>query len=383
MANNDDITDYNYPNIEPTDYIDESLPNILARDDASKHGFRRVSTFPTVTTADVGMKVYMMGRGNFQLISADPEPQWKQLSEDNRNPAYTDWVKDNYQPLSKILTILSKLKEAQQAVPYFNGPEDMQAVTITRYMLALFEATDDAEVRELLNLGSAATIDVPIDGKYIADGSITMDKVSTQFKQSLGWTTGDAKLTFKKTADEGWIMLDDGSIGSSASGATTRANSDTYDLFMLMWDIPYCEIQTFSGTSSTKTTAIQDWSANKRLVLPKFLGRAIACAGQGSGLTKRSLGESLGEENTVLGINQLPRHNHGDLVSIQSNVGSKNGRIAYWVGSRQYNRLGRTDEHTIIEEDDYYAGTAEAGGGGNAGHNTMQPTTFVNVMLKL
>ena len=100
-------------------------------------------------------------------------------------------------------------------------------------------------------------------------------------------------------------------------------------------------------------------------------------------MTKRNLGESIGEENTVLGVNQLPRHNHGDLVSIQSNVGSKNGRIAYWVGSRQYNRLGRTDEHNIIEEDDYYTGTAEAGGGGTAGHNTMQPTSFVNVMIKL
>ena len=371
MANNDDITDYSYPNIEHTDYIDESLDDILARDDASKRGFRRMSTFPTVTTADVGMKVYMMGRGNFQLISADPEPQWKQLTEDNRNAAYTDWVQENYQPLSKLLTSLSKLKEAQQAVPYFNGPEDLQAVTITRYMLDFFEATDDAEARNALNLGTAATLNTPIEGKYLADGSITMDKVSTTFKQSLGWTTGDVKLTYKKVADSGWIMMNDGSIGSSASGATTRANSDTYDLFMLMWDIPYCEIQTFSGTSSTKTTAVQDWSANKRLVLPKFLGRAIACAGQGSGLTKRNLGESIGEEKHTMTVEELAAHDHNlkNKVPVYSD---------YYTGNSTFHR----DGHNLYQrgqEPDISMGTA----GESKPFNVMQPTVFCNVMIKL
>lgn len=50
-----------------------------------------------------------------------------------------------------------------------------------------------------------------------------------------GFTTGDAKITFKTSADVGWIMADDGSIGDVTSAATTRANSDTADLFALFY----------------------------------------------------------------------------------------------------------------------------------------------------
>jgi hypothetical protein len=60
-----DTTDYEYPDILPTDYIDESLTSIKARDDAAKNGFRRVSSFPSVTEENVGMKVYLVGKGNY------------------------------------------------------------------------------------------------------------------------------------------------------------------------------------------------------------------------------------------------------------------------------------------------------------------------------
>ena len=382
MADNE-LKDFSYPNIEPTDYIDESLGNILARDDASKHGFRRLSGFPTVTQNDVGMKIYIVGRGNFQLISADPEPQWKQLSEDGRNAAYVDWVIENYQPISKLLTSLARLTEAQQAIPFFNGPEDMQATPLTTYIRDLLAQTDDAGVRKVLNLGSVATLDVPIPGSAIEDGSITMDKVSVTFKQTLGWSTGDCKLTFKKTADNGWIMLNDGSIGSAASGATTRANEDTKDLFMLMWDNPYCEVQSFSGTSSTKTTAIQDWSSNKRLILPKILGRAIACAGSGAGLTTRGLGESLGRESFVLSTENMPAHNHG-LCSFRSVIGSKNGVYnCLSVGNKGYNSMGFAFQRWENDEEKYTQGGGVTEEGNGTSVDNLQPTIFVNVMMKL
>lgn len=395
-----DLEDYKYPHIEPTDYIDESLDHILARDDAAKHGFRRLSSFPSVTANDVGMKIYIVGRGNFQLIASDPEPQWKQLSDDFRNPAYIDWVMENYQPISKLLSSLAKLREAQQAVPYFNGPEDMQAVTVTRYILDLLSQTDDAGVRSILNLGTASTLNTPIEGKYLADGSITMDKVSPQFKQSLGWTTGDVKATFKTTPDTGWIMMNDGSIGTSSSGATTRADSDTYDLYMLMWSNPYCGIQSFSGAASTKTTAIQDWSTNKRLVLPKMLGRAIACAGSGAGLTKRSLGESLGEESVTLTAKNVPPHSHAGMQAGYQYIGTKNSTYTKFWGSPAgapgvKNQIALRDDHEAdrwMSRDDYdfstitdkYGNLMTSSSGDTASSiSNLQPTTFVNFMIKL
>lgn len=309
-----EITDFEYPDIKRTDFIDDSLPKILARDDASKNSFRRVETFPPVTEENVGMKVWLVGVGNFQLVAVDPEPQWKQLTDDKRNPAYTDWIIDNYQPLSELLTSFSRLSGASGAIPYFNGPNDMQATTITAFIKDLLTQNDPESARELLELGTASTLNTPIDGKYIQTGTISKDKIDADFARNLGWTTGDVKLTYKSVADEGWVMMNDGSIGNASSGATTRANADCYDLFMLLWNIPATTVQTFAGVPTNKTTAIQDWSGNKRLVLPKVLGRALASAGSGEGLSPRGLGSNVGAEKYISSYSNYAKLTDGTII---------------------------------------------------------------------
>src|SRR5262245_60407416 len=47
--------------------------------------------------------------------------------------------------------------------------------------------------------------------------------------------TGDAKVTLKKIAEPGWILLDDGTIGDAVSGASTRADNDCEAVFKLIW----------------------------------------------------------------------------------------------------------------------------------------------------
>ena len=322
MSNNE-ITDFEYPYINRTDYIDDSLPKILARDDASKHGYRRRDTFPNVTADDVGMTVWLAGTGKFQLLSIDPEPVWKQLTDDSREATYNDWVIDNYQPKSNVLTSFSRLGSVSNAIPYFNGPSDVQSTGITPLTRNILAASDAPTIRSILGLGSASLLNTPIDGAYIQQGTISKDKIDADFARNLGWTTGDVKLTYKTTADDGWIMLNDGSIGNFGSGATTRANADTYDLFMLMWNIPACPVQTASGVDSTKTTAIQDWSSNKRLVLPKILGRALAAAGQGAGLSARNLGSAIGSETFVDTGDQSIKLSDGTLIQWGSSTNSR------------------------------------------------------------
>ena len=51
-----------------------------------------------------------------------------------------------------------------------------------------------------------------------------------------GASTGDGKITLKTTADPGWIMCNDGTIGSATSGSSTRANADTQALFTLLFN---------------------------------------------------------------------------------------------------------------------------------------------------
>lgn len=99
---------------------------------------------------------------------------------------------------------------------------------------------------------------------------------------SSAFVTGDIKFS-ANPSQNGWIPLNDGTIGSAASGATTRANADTEALYTLLWnqcaDL-YCPVTGGRGAS-----AAADFAANKPLRLPRVAGRAIG----GVGVTTRSV----------------------------------------------------------------------------------------------
>ena len=374
-------TDFEYPDIKKTDFIDESLPKILARDDASKHGFRRVETFPNVTADDVGMKIWLVGVGNFQLVDFDNnEPQWKQITDDRRNPAYMDTLVDSYQPLSPVLTSLSKLSNISNALPYFYGPSDLQTTKLTNYAKQILSQEDAEGIIEKLGLGTAALLNTPIDGSYIKTGSISKDKIDNDFVKSFGWSTGDVKLTIKKDADDGWIMMNDGSISlagyyNSAGNLVKAHNASTFNLqplFNLLYNNfsnSILHIQTSAGVETTRSSLSADWSARKRMPLPKVFGRALAGAGAGSGLSSRTLGAITGAETVTLTTSQIPAHTHTLTLKMAH---GKSG------GAASDARFSNGDAWT----DDTRTATPNSVGGGNS-HNNMQPTVFLNVMIKL
>ena len=131
-------------------------------------------------------------------------------------------------------------------------------------------------------------------------------------------TTGDAKLTFKATADVGWVLANDGSIGDVGSGATTSAATNTQALFTFFYNgfsdalVP---LQTSAGAGTTRVaqgTAATAFGAKCRIVLPRTLGRALIVGGAaGTGLSARALGSIGGEENHVLTLAELASHTHG------------------------------------------------------------------------
>lgn len=174
------------------------------------------------------------------------------------------------------------------------------------------------------------------------------------------WSTGDAKLTWKTTADSGWVMMDDGSIGNAASAATTRANADTVTLFTLLWNnLADAQAPVSGGRGAS---AAIDYAANKRLTLPKVLGRALAISGAGSGLTARTIGVTVGTETHTLTEAEMPAHTHSLGVGVLSSSGPTN----FAGGGALGNPISATDS---------------TGGGGS--HNNMQPSIFLNVMIKL
>lgn len=81
----------------------------------------------------------------------------------------------------------------------------------------------------------------------------------------------------------GWIAMNDGTIGSAASGATSRANQDTFQLFDLIWrnfQANQSFAPMFNGTTPIAYGAdsVTDFTANRRLSLTRNLGRVMAGA---------------------------------------------------------------------------------------------------------
>ncbi|MDG4603756.1 MAG: hypothetical protein P9C48_14410 [Defluviicoccus sp.] len=200
-------------------------------------------------------------------------------------------------------------------------------------------------------------------------------------------STGDLKPTLKTLADPGWVMMNDGSIGNASSGATAHAHADAAALFALIWANianTWAPLQNASGVPVSRgASAASDWAANRRLVLPKALGRALSLAGWGAGLTARALGEVQGEEAHTLSIPEMPAHNHtGSTGDAGAHTHTESGfdpapgyhgagEDTIAVGAAKTTSQAPAHHHTIAAQ------------GSGQPHNTMQPSFFVNIMVKL
>ena len=368
---------FEYPDIKQTDYIDESLEKIKARDDASKNSFGMQGTFPSpVTEDDIGRKVYRADlNAEYRLVSVDPDPKWIPVTDETGTPVTRETINANFQPINQTLSSLSSLTGNNDQMAYFAAKNSMQLTALSSFARELLGKFNAQEIRALLGLGDLAVLNTPIDGRLIKDGTIYNEKLEKTSNSVMSFHTGDLLPTFAKQAPKGWLLMNDGTIGSATSGATYASN-DTKALYELLWSYSFTQIYTITGATSNKSSRYDlDWNANKRLQLPRISGRVLGCAGQGSGLTARYIGNSLGTENVTLTLNQIPKHNHGELDSFIAGYGERRYRGGIkFVGSKQFKSTALIFERWCNE--DY-------GLGGNQAHNNMQPTFFTNYIIKL
>ena len=246
--------------------------------------------------------------------------------------------------------------------------------TIPNNNLTIGECGNDA-LYLLINLplGAACHIALTKPSVYLGDlfpamDFHTYDDIDAQINSP---RTGSITTGYL-SAPLGYVAMNDGSIGSSSSGATTRAKTDTYPLYYLIWNQvsnSWAPIQDSGGTPTTRgASAAEDFQANKRLVLPRQLGRALAASGQGSGLSNWALGEYTGNENTTLTQANLPSGNltgtsvQGQIIGVQG-AGSTPVASVTSSGSQQNSNLNL--------------------GGSSTAFTNLQPTVFQNVFIKL
>lgn len=91
--------------------------------------------------------------------------------------------------------------------------------------------------------------------------------------------TGDIITSMRGAPRRGWVAMNDRTIGSASSGATNRANIDTFPLFKTIWDAvsnTWAPLQDSAGVATARgATAVADFSANRRLTLTRQLGRVL------------------------------------------------------------------------------------------------------------
>ena len=92
--------------------------------------------------------------------------------------------------------------------------------------------------------------------------------------------TGDTRTTIN-TVNLGWVRMNDKTIGNATSGATARANVDTFGLFKLIWDT-FSTNQTLAPMYTSAGTPIAygasptlDFAISRRISLTKNLGRVM------------------------------------------------------------------------------------------------------------
>ena len=144
---------------------------------------------------------------------------------------------------------------------------------------------------------------------------------------------GEIKMWSAATAPDKWLLCD-----GAAISRTTYA-----DLFTV--------VSTTYGVGDGTTT----------FNLPDLRGRAPIGAGQGSGLTDRTLGSSLGEEAHALTSAENGAHTHGIKAGYADTGG---GYLKYGAGNQNYTNT---------------TGCQSSGSG--TGHNNIQPSLVVNFII--
>jgi Collagen triple helix repeat (20 copies) len=238
--------------------------------------------------------------------------------------------------------------------------------------------------------GESGILDAPNDGSLYARRNAAWQAIVTTT-----FTTGDAKITLKTAADPGWLIMNDGSVGKAGSGASSRANADCHDLFVLIFNaIPDAWATLFLPNTTTATTranyanAEAAWNAGAHVALTRQLGRSLTIAGAGGGLTNHVLGSADGAETHTPTAGEMIAHNH-DAPSHSHGPGT-NYYFTNTDGSVQYYDNSGLGAAIAANSTSGMSATTAIGGGGNtsaAGSSLpasiIPPRSFWNIMIKL
>ncbi len=188
--------------------------------------------------------------------------------------------------------------------------------------------------------------------------------------------SGVIRPMLDETIPEGWLILDDGTIGNAASGASNRANADCSILYSGIWNGVSDTYAPVSGGRGASAAA--DFAAGKKIQLGFLCGRAPKImAGTGT------LGVTNGADSVTMSQYQLPEHHHTFEAFHQGGGAVQDGILV----EAAHIKVFETD-YTYDSSYDTYITKVPANWpiqeeGGTDAQPVLQPTTYFKYMIKL
>jgi hypothetical protein len=111
------------------------------------------------------------------------------------------------------------------------------------------------------SVAASAPEDLLRKGEFFAEFAAVINTIIPP-----GTISAQARLA----ASPRWLLVDGRTIGNAASGATARANADTWLLYEQMWAFPAASVPIFTSAGAPSTrgaTALADFNAGKRIPL--------------------------------------------------------------------------------------------------------------------
>lgn len=244
--------------VKSTDYIDEGLVKLLARDECAltcMYG----ENFPENT--DEGL---VHNNGSDEYVYQMKSGEWEKLFYYKKPYFNSEYMKNNFQSLNENLTEFSKLSPTTNSYVAYNT-----VVSFTNYFRDTFLYNVSlSSLATAISLGEISKLN-GISNVYLKDYSITPEKLQNPLATTPQFYPGDICLSFNKNGKSNFIKLAVGvTVGNNASGAN-YVGSRFKDLFIALWKNPILQIQNMRGVVTTRGSSAEgDWNTNCRMCLP-------------------------------------------------------------------------------------------------------------------